>query len=310
MQMNPLLCECAVGINSHGSEWQQLHEYLHQYGEDRLFGGDYSKYDQKLPAQLLMAAFKVLISLAKELPAYTEDDIKVMEAMTSDVVYAIIAFNGDLISLSSGGHISGNSLTVIINGICGSLNVRCAFFDKFPDHTNFRHYVNLITYGDDNAACTRPGIEFGTLTISKFLAKYGQTYTRPDKKEATSEFLEPEHFDFIKRKSVYIPEIGHNVGALDDTSCAKMLHCFLHSKSSALSENEACMANIGAAAREWFNHGREVYDIRVDQLRRVAKAANLYCLVEKELDLTFDDRVTMWKQNYDPDSLEGVAYAS
>lgn len=297
MQMNPLLSECAVGVNSHGPEWEQIHQFFHEYGEDRIFGGDYSKYDQKLPSQLLTAAFKILIRFAKLLPNYTEEDIAIMEAMTADVVYAIIAFNGDLIRLISGGHISGNSLTVILNGICGSLNLRCCFFDKFSHDMKFRDWVNLLTYGDDNGGSVRPGIEFGTLTISNFLQKYGQTYTRPDKKEATSEFLEPEVFDFIKRKSVFIPELGVHVGALDEKSCSKMLHCFLRNSKSPLSEEMACAENIQTAAREWFNHGRDKYDFRVAQLKEVARRADILHLCP-ELNLTFDDRVEHWKDRY------------
>ncbi|QBY91922.1 nonstructural polyprotein [Cylindrotheca closterium RNA virus 03] len=310
LQMNPLLSECAVGINSHGPEWEQLHQFLHKYGDERLFGGDYSKYDQKLPAQLLFAAFKVLITLARVLPGYSDEDIAIMEAMTADVVYAIIAFNGDLIALTAGGHISGNSLTVILNGICGSLNLRCCFFSKYSADMNFRDCVNLVTYGDDNAGCVRPDIEFGTLTCSKFLAKYNQTYTRPDKEEATSEFLEPELFDFIKRKSVFIPEIGMHVGALDEASCAKMLHCYLRTAKSKmeLSEDMACKLNIETAAREWFNHGREVFELRREQLWRVARAAKIDHLCN-ELKLDFDDRVKIWKKKYQPDETSGDVHA-
>lgn len=299
-QMNPLTAECAVGVNSHGPEWERLHQFLHHYGEDRIFGGDYSKYDQKLPSQLLLAAFKILIDCAKTLPGYNEEDLRVMETMTADIVYSIIAFNGDLIALTNGGHISGNSLTVILNGICGSLNLRCCFYSKYPVTMRFRDNVNLLTYGDDNGGCVRPGIEFGTLTISKFLGEYNQTYTRPDKKEATSEFLEPEIFDFIKRKSVFIPEIGVHVGALDEGSCTKMLHCYLRNSKSVLSEELACAINIDTAAREWFNHGRDVYENRRCQLQKIAKAAEIDHLCS-DLNLTFDDRVENWKAKYDPD---------
>jgi hypothetical protein len=131
LQMNPLKSECAVGINSHGPEWQKLHEYMTKFGVDRLFGGDYGKYDQKLPSQLIIAALRILIDLAR-LCNYTESNLKVMEAMIGDIVYAYIAFNGDLIGLTEGTHISGNSLTVIINGICGSLNLRCYFYTMYP----------------------------------------------------------------------------------------------------------------------------------------------------------------------------------
>jgi hypothetical protein len=55
LQMNKKTAECAVGINSHGPEWQEFHEHATKFGMDRLFGGDYGKYDQKLPSQLIFA---------------------------------------------------------------------------------------------------------------------------------------------------------------------------------------------------------------------------------------------------------------
>jgi hypothetical protein len=127
LQFNPKVAECAVGVNSHGPEWQELHEYILKYGIERLFGGDYKEYDMKLISQVLLASIRIKIDCSKEC-AYTDEDRTVMEAMAGDIVFAVIAFNGDLIGLTEGGHISGNSLTVILNSICGSLNLRCFMY--------------------------------------------------------------------------------------------------------------------------------------------------------------------------------------
>lgn len=123
--MNPLLSECAVGINCHSDEWEQMYKYITEF--ENLIGGDYKKYDQKLPSQLIITAFNILIAIARKCN-YSAEDILVMETMVADVVYAYIAVNGDLISITNGTHISGNSLTVIINGICGALNLRACFY--------------------------------------------------------------------------------------------------------------------------------------------------------------------------------------
>jgi hypothetical protein len=50
LQMNPLVSECAVGINKDGPEWEQFHKHVTKHGMDSLIGGDYGKYDQKLPS--------------------------------------------------------------------------------------------------------------------------------------------------------------------------------------------------------------------------------------------------------------------
>lgn len=300
LQINPLISECAVGINCHSQEWDQLYHYLTKF--DRLIGGDYKKYDQKLPAQLIITAFRILISLAGECD-YSEHDLAIMEAMVADVVYAYIAFNGDLVSLTSGTHISGNSLTVIINGICGALNLRAAFFTHNPRTMKFRDHVALSTYGDDNLGSVSDDCNFSIKVASEFLAEYGQTYTMPNKSSELSEFLNADDFEFLKRETVYIPEIDCHVGALQTDSIYKSLHMYLRGKSCENSEEEACALNIDTAMREFFNHGREIYEEQRVILKRIAEKAKLngFCM---ELDVPFDERANMWKQKYDPESLD------
>jgi len=295
LQMNPLVSECAVGINCHSEEWEQLHKFVTKF--KNLIGGDYKKYDQKLPVQILICAFRILIELAK-LCDYSEKDITIMESLVSDVVYAYIAFNGDLVSLTSGTHISGNSLTVILNGICGSLNLRAAFYTHNDWSLKFRDYVALSTYGDDNQGSTE-GCKFNIKLIAEFLDQYGQTYTMPNKSDEISEYLDPEDFEFLKRKSVYIPEIGIHVGALQSDSIYKSLHMFLRGKNCENSVEEACALNVDTAVREFFNHGREVYEEQRALLRRIAKESGIdsFCT---ELHIPFDERVNMWRYRYDP----------
>jgi hypothetical protein len=293
LQMNPLVSECAVGINCHSKEWDQLYHYVKKF--DRLFGGDYKKYDQKLPAQLIITAFRIMISIAEQC-GYNEKDLAIMEAMVADVVYAYIAVNGDLISLTCGTHISGNSLTVIINGICGALNLRAAFFTHNSRTLKFRDHVALSTYGDDNIGSVSKNCKFSIKLVSEFLAKYGQTYTMPNKSSVLEDFLGPEDFEFLKRETVYIPEIDCHVGALQTDSIYKSLHMYMRGKSCEHSEEEACALNLDTAMREFFNHGRDVYEEQRIILNKIARRAHLdgFCA---ELDVPFDNRVLMWKRS-------------
>ncbi len=302
LQMNPIKAECAVGINSHGPEWDQLHKHIYKFGADRLMGGDYGKYDQKLPSQVIFAALRILIDFARECE-YSEEDIRVMEAMTGDIVYAVIAFNGDLIGLTEGTHISGNSLTVIINGICGSLNLRCYFYTEnrpeiFEDRIPFREVVALVTYGDDNIGSVSDKCNNFTIKgASEFLGKHGQVYTMPDKESELTDFLPSEDFEFLKRKSVYHKDLGLHLGALIDKSCFKMLHCYLRSRNSPLTEELACAQNIDTALREWFNHGPELYEQRRIQMVEIAQRASITHLCT-ELEHTYADKVAMWREKY------------
>jgi len=204
-----------------------------------------------------------------------------------------------LIGLTEGTHISGNSLTVIINGICGSLNLRCYFYSN-PDHAHlkFRDNVALMTYGDDNIGSVSPDLDGFTIKgASEFLAKYGQKYTMPDKESELLDFLPVEEFEFLKRKSVYHPELGCHVGALVDKSCFKMLHCFMRSKGSPDTEDIAAAKNIDTALSEWFNHGEDVFEKRRAQMIEVAKRAGIngFCA---GLDKDYLSRVEDWKETY------------
>jgi hypothetical protein len=297
MQMHPLTFECAVGINSHGPEWQEFHDFVYKFGASRLIGGDYGKYDQKIPSQLLFASLRILIDFAA-VCNYTSEDMRIMEAMAGDIVYAVIAFNGDLIGLTEGTHISGNSLTVILNGICGSLNMRCAYYESRKECVPFRDVVALMTYGDDNIGSVHESVtDFNISTISSFLGKYGQIYTMPDKESEIVPFLPPQEFEFLKRKSVYCPKKGVVVGALLEKSIFKMLHCYLRPKGSPNTPELACAINIDTALREWANHGEFRYDQRRFDMKVVAREVGISHLCTM-LDVTYDDLVLEWKGKY------------
>lgn len=96
---------------------------------------------------------------------------------------------------------------------------------------------------------------------------------------------------------MFIPEIGVHVGALIDKSCCKMLHCYLRDKSSPLTEEHACAQNVDTALREWFNHGRDVYEKRRGQMQEVARRGGITHLCT-QLNVNFDMKVDEWKVKY------------
>lgn len=292
--VNPLLCECAVGVNCHSQEWDQLYKKALKYGDDRIIGGDYGKYDQKLPSQLILATLGILIDCAKHCN-YSADDIHIMQTMSADIAYSYIAMNGDMISVTSGTHISGNSLTVLINSIAGSLNMRCVFMRLYGYDLNFRDCVSLVTYGDDNIGSVRKGYDaFNIKSCAEILAEYGQEYTMPDKNSEIVPYLDKTKFEFLKRSSVYHDELGCFIGALDENSIFKSLHCYLRPKKCILTPMEACAMNIDGALREWFNHGESIYETRRAQMQKIASIHNLeqQCVM---LHRTYDECVALWK---------------
>jgi hypothetical protein len=214
-----------------------------------------------------LAALRILIDIASECN-YNDQDIIAMKAMAADLVYSFIAFNGDLVGLTTGTHISGNSLTAVMNGICGCLNLRSFFFTVYDRSEDFRKAVHIMTYGDDNIGSVSPEYPlFNIKDCSEFLGEHGQIYTMPDKTSELKSYLDEDEFEFLKRKSVYHPKLGVHVGALLEKSIFKSLHCYMRPKGAPLSPEQACAQNIDNALREWFGHGQEVYEERRLQMK-------------------------------------------
>lgn len=296
LSMNPLVSECAVGINAHSPEWEELNAYVTKYGKDRILAGDYSKYDLRMPAQLTSASMQMFIELAIATGNYSDRDLRVMRGIATDVAYPMAAYNGDLIMLL-GTVPSGFNLTVYVNCACNALLHRCAFYDLAHVQENPKTYRSCVAstfYGDD-AESSSAIDEFNHISYANWLAERDIVFTMPDKTSAPVAFMHIDDVDFLKRHSKLLPELGIHIGALDEDSIFKSLHRVL--KSSAISQEEQCAQNIDGALREWFAHGREVYETRRSQLQRIAEEANL-THITKELGITYDSRIHAYREKY------------
>jgi hypothetical protein len=296
LSIYPLISECAVGVNAQGPEWDQLAKHMNKFGKDRILAGDYSKYDLRMPAQTMFAAFDIMIDIARQSGNYTEDDISIMHGIATDVCYPLVAYNGDLIQLF-GSNPSGQNLTVYVNSIVNSLNLRCGFFQMYPKHTNFRSVCSFMTYGDDVKGSVKSGFDdFNHISFAQFLGKYGMVFTMPDKESAPVKFMTDSDADFLKRKNVWDNDLDMYRGALDESSIFKSLHSVIKSKSITLKEQS--MQTIDGALREWAMHGRETYEMRRSQMQKVASEAGIAhgC---RELDITYDERIAAFLEKYE-----------
>lgn len=296
LSLFPLDSECGVGINTMGPEFSTLVEYMRKFGKDRILAGDYSKYDLRMPAQLILSAFDVLISIAAQF-GYAKDDIIVMRGIATDVAYPVMAYNGDLLQ-HFGSNPSGQNLTVYINSIVNSLLLRCAYYKIYEGRRvpKFKEIASMMTYGDDVKGSIRKGYdEYNHISYAQFLRERDMVFTMPDKESTPVCYMKDEDADFLKRKNVYSEELSQWMGALDEDSIFKSLTSVL--KSKAITPLEQSMQNIDGALREWFAYGREHYELRRKQMRAVAKQHGIEggCTM---LNRDFDECVTMYKQRY------------
>jgi len=298
LSMLPFSSECAVGVNAQGPEWDQLAKHITRFGKDRILAGDYSKYDLRMPAQVMFVAFRIMMDIAKEC-GYSERDLIIMEGIATDICYPLMAYNGDLIQ-HYGSNPSGQNLTVYINSIDNALLLRCAYYHITKDREDvpeFRDVCSLITYGDDAKSSVHEDFpEFNHIAVAKFLEERDMKFTMPDKESEPTPYMTDEEADLLKRANVYSEDTGMIMGALDEDSIFKSLHATL--KSKAITREQQAMQNIDGGLREWFSHGRDVYEERREQMKEVAKRADIIhgCTVIHE---SYDDRLQKWKEKYD-----------
>lgn len=314
LSLFPLDSECAVGVNAQGPEWDQLAKHMCKFGNDRILAGDYSKYDLRMPAQLINAAFAVLIEIAEKCGRYSRHDIKIMRGIATEIAYSCVAYNGDLI-IHKGSNPSGQNLTVYINCIVNSLQLRCAYFHLWPHSSTplpFREVAAIMTYGDDVKGSVRKGYDwYNHISYAQFLKERDMVFTMPDKESTPTMYMNDHDADFLKRHNIYNEDTGMIHGALDEESIFKSLHTVLESKVVSLEDQS--ISNIDGALREWWQHGRQVYEKRRSQMKQVAFKCGLTdsCSMLNE---SYEDRLIYFQHRYmeqdKDDSLDESTFVS
>lgn len=256
VQRNRYVFECATGTICQSLEWQELHDYLTKFGQDRLLAGDYKLFDKGMGALLILNAFDVLIALAKA-AGYSESEILVIYGIAEDTAFAWVNFDGDLVEFF-GSNPSGHPLTVIVNSFVNSLYLRYCYRILNPKQevTTFRDDVAAITYGDDMVAGSRVDW-FNHTTVQSTLHSIGIEYTMADKESESVPFIHMNEVTFLKRHFVFDKEIGAIVGPLEWDSIEKMLTVIVKSRSVTIEHQT--VDTISSALREIFFHGREKF---------------------------------------------------
>ncbi len=290
MALNPTVSEQAIGINCASPEWEELMSHVEQHGKDRMVAGDYKSYDHKISSQLTRASFALYIRCAELTGNYSEEDIRMMHGLASDATTPIVCVNGTVIQLvDSVG--SGTFCTGQIDGTSNSLMLRITYFAQ-GNPKPFRKYVAATTFGDDNRASVSDKVKWSFSAHKLFLENYGIIYTDPTKSDMIVEYLPADETDFLKRKSVFIPELNLSVGALEIESIIKPFHCWLKKPGD---EKTHYAQLINSALFEYFLHGRKVYEDARSKLNRLAIAIGT---ATPKLNDSFDDRVKIWEEDY------------
>lgn len=272
--------ECAVGINAHGPEWTRLTKKLTKYSTTRMIAGDYAAYDKRVCPEATLSAFDVMIRMAEK-AGYTARQLTIMRGIATEICLPIYEYNGVFVKVF-GSNPSGHPLTVIINNLQNSIYLRYAYYALYENEQVplFHNRVALICYGDDNAMSVHEDDKkFNHTAISNELAKVGIKYTMADKEAESVPFITLEETSFLKRGFVYNEILGNWVAPIEEASIVKSLHNYMSRRGSTALPEEIAGDAIKSAAREYFFHGKDVYELRKEQLEQIRDIHGLVTFV-------------------------------
>nr|WBY66461.1 MAG: nonstructural protein [Eriocheir sinensis marnavirus 2] len=280
VQNNKLLFESCPGTNAASAEWDVLYHHLTQFGTERIVAGDYSKFDKKMNAQMILAAFSVIDKVMRD-AGRSERDRRIIACIAYDIAFPMSDVNGDLVQFW-GSNPSGHPLTVIVNGLVNALYVRYCWRRVGNDLSRFKQQVALLTYGDDNIMGISPQVQnFDHTVLVKYLAEIGVTYTMADKEAESVPFVSIRDVTFLKRGWRYDPEVGSHVAQLEHDSIAKALT--MHLPSTEVCDEAKAVQALEGALYEYFYYGREEFNKRRQMFLEIIEECELEPYVTREL---------------------------
>lgn len=274
VQENQILFEAAPGCVAQSLEWEGYRTYLVRFGLDRMVAGDYGKFDKKMSAEMILAAFEVIVDILKH-AGWGDEDLLVIHCIAEDTAYSFANFDGDLV-MFFGSNPSGHPLTVIINSIVNALYMRYCYLElnALQECDSFKENVSLLTYGDDNVmGVSRETPWFNHTAIVQVLGLVGIEYTMADKESVSVPYIHIDQVSFLKRTWRWDDQIGAFVCPLEEESIRKML-C-LTVKSKTVSEEIQMISVMNSALCEWFYYGRERFEKERVFLLEVVKHSGL-----------------------------------
>jgi hypothetical protein len=258
IQKNRFLFEAGPGTIAQSREWDDIYRYLTKWGTARIVAGDYGKFDKRMPACVILGSFWILIQIMRN-AGWSDRDIMVAQGIGEDIAFPTVDLHGTLMRFY-GTNPSGHPLTVIINGIANSLYVRYCYAFNHPSRScvDFKHNVNLMTYGDDMIMGVNPDCTWLNHTIMRdTLASIDIEFTMADKDAPSVPFIHIDDATFLRRSWRFEPELDLMVCPIEHDSIEKMLTMCVKSKS--ISEELQALAVLDTACREYYWYGKDIF---------------------------------------------------
>lgn len=288
VQNNRYIFEAGPGTVAQSLEWQEMRQYLTKFGEDRIIAGDYGKFDRRMQAMMVLAAFQIIINVHRA-AGWDETSLRVLQCIAEDTAFPLVDFNGDLIEFF-GTNPSGHPLTVIINSLANSLYMRYAHYILSPEQNceNFKQSVALMTYGDDNTMGVSVNAPwFNHTSIQGVLADIGVKYTMADKDAESVPYIHIDEVSFLKRKWRWDEDVGAYLCPLEHDSIEKMLTMCTESKT--ICAEAQAVDVIASASREYWFYGKTVFEEKRELLARAIQECELTDFVKSSTLPTWEE---------------------
>lgn len=276
MQENKILCEAAIGCVAQSLEWEQFREHLCQFGPHKIVAGDYGKFDKRMNAQVILAAFEVIANVLFD-AGWDEEELRVVYSIAEDVAYPYATVASDVLQFS-GTNPSGHPDTVVINSIVNALYMRYCYIMLNERHecVSFKENVALLTYGDDNVMGVSDNVPwFNHTAIQDVLARYGVVYTMADKESASVPYISIDEVSFLKRTWRWDPDMEAYLCPLEEASIRKMQMVCV--ESSTISREAQMIDQFIAATNEWFYYGQKKFIFERAFIMKTIQELGLQC---------------------------------
>jgi hypothetical protein len=261
--------ECLVGVNPMSKDWDDLCDYLTEFGLDNMLAGDFSGFDTRMAAQITTGAAKVMLRWYKAV-GVSDEDLMLIKGALSDIVNPNILFEGDLYRFANGNP-SGNLITVQLNSICNSIMMRYVYYALNPKvSVRFNKNVKLATFGDDNAMGVKKNCGwFNHTACQAEFEKLAIGYTMADKDADSVPYLSLKDISFLKRNFRKHADLGCIVAPIEHDSITKKFHFVKKPNESPLSAAEQFGAYTDGSFREAYLHGEEYYNDFLNKIRAI-----------------------------------------
>jgi hypothetical protein len=148
-----VFCGISVGLNCDSVEWGHLYRYLSAFGLNCI-AGDFSNFDQKLPAIVNGLALNVIYLVTISINSYSDKDKLAMITLLQSMLNHHVLIDRSIFAVR-GPNPSGQALTTHTN--CVSVLILLLYvWSKYYPVDEFFDGCRFAIYGDDHVIVVKP----------------------------------------------------------------------------------------------------------------------------------------------------------